>query len=48
VGLPSTILTVTEEVTADFVGKVFGPIANTVSAPLWAAVTLSLWCTATW
>ena len=39
-GLPSTILTVTEEVTADFVGKVFGPIANTVSAPLWAAVTL--------
>ena len=39
-GLPSTILTVTEEVTDDFVGKVFGPIANTVSTPLWAAVTL--------
>ena len=39
-GLPSTVLTVTEDVTADFVHTVFGPVANTVSAPLWAAVTL--------
>ncbi|MGH8746887.1 MAG: type IV secretion system protein, partial [Burkholderiales bacterium] len=39
-GLPSTILSVTQTATADFVGKVFGPIAHTVSAPLWAAVTL--------
>jgi type IV secretion system protein VirB6 len=40
VGLPSTVLTVTDSVTADFVSRVFGPIANAVSAPLWAAVTL--------
>jgi type IV secretion system protein VirB6 len=40
VGLPTTVLTVTENVTADFVTRVFGPVANTVSAPLWAAVTL--------
>jgi hypothetical protein len=40
VGLPTTVLTVTETVTADFVTRVFGPVANTVSAPLWAAVTL--------
>lgn len=39
-GLPSTILSVTQNATADFVGKVFGPIAHAVSAPLWAAVTL--------
>ena len=39
-GLPTTVLTVTENVTADFVTRVFGPVANTVSAPLWAAVTL--------
>jgi type IV secretion system protein VirB6 len=40
VGLPSTILSVTQNATADFVSNVFGPIANAVSAPLWAAVTL--------
>ncbi|MBF6570156.1 MAG: type IV secretion system protein [Candidatus Binataceae bacterium] len=40
VGLPSTILSVTQNTTADFVSGVFGPIANAVSAPLWAAVTL--------
>ena len=34
------VLTVTEDTTADFVHTVFGPVANTVSAPLWAAVTL--------
>lgn len=39
-GLPSTVLTVTDDVTADFVVRVFGPIANVVSTPLWAAVTL--------
>ena len=39
-GLPSTILSVTQNATADFVSGVFGPIANAVSAPLWAAVTL--------
>jgi type IV secretion system protein VirB6 len=39
-GLPSTILSVTEDVAADFVNRVFGPIATTVSAPLWIAVTL--------
>jgi type IV secretion system protein VirB6 len=40
VGLPSTVLAVTEEVTAGFVTSVFGPMANAVSTPLWAAVTL--------
>ena len=40
VGLPSTVLAVTEDVTAGFVTSVFGPVANTVSTPLWAAVTL--------
>src|SRR5438094_5987 len=40
VGLPTTVLNVTEDVTADFVTRVFGPVAHTVSAPLWAAVTL--------
>ena len=39
-GLPSTVLGVTEEVTAGFVAQVFGPVANAVSTPLWAAVTL--------
>jgi hypothetical protein len=40
VGLPATVLTVTDQVTADFVTRVFGPVANAVSTPLWAAVTL--------
>jgi len=40
VGLPATVLTVTDQVTADFVTSVFGPVANAVSTPLWAAVTL--------
>jgi len=40
VGLPSTVLTVTDQVTADFVTRIFGPVANAVSTPLWAAVTL--------
>lgn len=39
-GLPATVLTVTDEVAADFVNRVFGPIASAVSTPLWAAVTL--------
>ena len=39
-GLPTTILQVTEEVTAGFASTVFGPVANAVSTPLWAAVTL--------
>ena len=39
-GLPSTVLGVTEEVAAGFVSQVFGPVANAVSTPLWAAVTL--------
>lgn len=39
-GLPTTVLTVTDEVTADFVMRVFGPIANAVATPLWAGVTL--------
>lgn len=39
-GLPSTVLGVTEEVAAGFVAQVFGPMANAVSTPLWAAVTL--------
>lgn len=39
-GLPSTVLTVTDQVTADFVTRIFGPVANAVSTPLWAAVTL--------
>ena len=39
-GLPSTVLAVTEDVTAGFVTSVFGPMANAVSTPLWAAVTL--------
>ena len=39
-GLPSTVLAVTEEVTAGFVTSVFGPMANAVSTPVWAAVTL--------
>ncbi len=39
-GLPTTVLTVTEDVAAGFVGQVFGPVANAVSTPLWAAVTL--------
>jgi type IV secretion system protein VirB6 len=34
------VLTVTDQVTADFVTSVFGPVANAVSTPLWAAVTL--------
>ncbi len=39
-GLPSTVLMVTESVTAGFVAQVFGPVASAVSTPLWAAVTL--------
>ena len=39
-GLPSTILTVTQDVSADFVSRVFGPVASAVSAPLWIGVTL--------
>ena len=39
-GLPATVLTVTDQVTADFVSRVFGPVASAVSTPLWAAVTL--------
>ncbi len=39
-GLPSTVLMVTEDVTGDFVAQVFGPVANAVSTPLWAAVAL--------
>lgn len=39
-GLPSTVLGVTEEVAAGFVAQVFAPVASAVSAPLWAAVTL--------
>ena len=39
-GLPSTVLMVTEDVTGDFVAQVFGPVANAVSTPLWAAVSL--------
>ena len=39
-GLPSTVLTVTQDVTAGFVSQVFGPVGNAVSTPLWAAVTL--------
>jgi len=39
-GLPSTVLTVTEDVTGGFVTQVFGPVANAVSTPLWAAVAL--------
>jgi len=39
-GLPSTILGVSEDITADFVNRVFGPIASTVSGPLWIAVAL--------
>src|SRR5207302_6394498 len=39
-GLPSTVLKVTEDVTGDFVAQVFGPVANAVSTPLWAAVAL--------
>jgi type IV secretion system protein VirB6 len=39
-GLPTTILTVTEDVTAGFVTSVFGPIAGTVAGPLWIAVML--------
>jgi type IV secretion system protein VirB6 len=39
-GLPSTIIRVTDDVAADFVSRVFAPIANTVSGPLWIAVTL--------
>lgn len=39
-GLPSTVLAVTEDVTAGFVTSVFAPMANAVSTPLWAAVTL--------
>lgn len=39
-GLPATVLTVTDQVTADFVNRVFGPVASAVSTPLWAAVTL--------
>ena len=39
-GLPSTILGVSEGVAADFVSRVFGPIASTVSGPLWIAVVL--------
>jgi type IV secretion system protein VirB6 len=39
-GLPSTILIVTDDVVADFVSRVFGPVASAVSGPLWIAVTL--------
>jgi len=39
-GLPSTVLMVTEDVTGDFVAQIFGPVANAVSTPLWAAVAL--------
>lgn len=39
-GLPSTILLVTQDVAGDFVSRVFGPIAATVSGPLWIGVTL--------
>ena len=39
-GLPSTILGVTQDVAADYVSRVFGPIASTVGTPLWIAVTL--------
>jgi len=39
-GLPSTVLMVTEDVTGGFVAQVFGPVANAVSTPLWAAVAL--------
>src|SRR3954470_17416457 len=39
-GLPSTVLVVTEDVAAGFVAQVFAPVANAVSTPLWAAVTL--------
>ena len=39
-GLPATVLTVTDQVTADFVSRVFGPVAGAVSTPLWGAVTL--------
>lgn len=39
-GLPSTVLTVTESVTADYARSVFGPVASALSTPLWAAVTL--------
>lgn len=39
-GLPATVLSVTDQVTADFVSRVFAPVANAVSTPLWAAVTL--------
>ena len=39
-GLPSTVLMVTEDVAAGFVAQVFGPVAGAVSTPLWAAVTL--------
>ena len=39
-GLPTTILDVTEEVTAGYVSTVFGPVGGAVSTPLWAAVTL--------
>ena len=39
-GLPATVLTVTDQVTVDFVSRVFGPVAGAVSTPLWAAVTL--------
>jgi type IV secretion system protein VirB6 len=39
-GLPATVLTVTDQVTADFVTRVFAPVANAVSTPLWLAVTL--------
>lgn len=39
-GLPSTVLAVTEDVTAGFVTSVFGSVADAVSTPLWAAVSL--------
>ena len=39
-GLPTTILMVTEDVAADFVTRVFGPVASVVSGPLWIAVGL--------
>ena len=39
-GLPSTVLMVTEDVASGFVAQVFGPIASAVSTPLWAAVML--------
>ena len=39
-GLPSTVLAVTEDVAAGFVAQVFAPVASAVSTPLWAAVTL--------